>query len=234
MQKAASEVHGTPSPGPDSGFSTGGASTGGGIMEDGSVRLGSGGPNGVGRSAGADDNASIRVLSGSPKRTGLGLPDGDGTSGIPVIKVSSESDREREFGDEPPNGASEEKGGEQEKEKEVEKSHFDATPASLTQPLTAVTPLASDHPDLPTASQIQPSVSQSSQSTSQSSRQPGEVTFDDIERGGSATTEGGTETGTENGDGGFSFANKRLCERWLDNLFMCLYEVRPPSSSSLL
>ena len=35
------------------------------------------------------------------------------------------------------------------------------------------------------------------------------------------------------GDGGqspsqepFSFSNKRLCERWLDNLFMVLYEVR--------
>ena len=26
---------------------------------------------------------------------------------------------------------------------------------------------------------------------------------------------------------GFSFSNKRLCERWLDNLFMVLYEVRP-------
>lgn len=25
----------------------------------------------------------------------------------------------------------------------------------------------------------------------------------------------------------FSFSNKRLCERWLDNLFMVLYEVRP-------
>ncbi len=25
---------------------------------------------------------------------------------------------------------------------------------------------------------------------------------------------------------GFSFSNKRLCERWLDNLFMILYEVR--------
>ena len=27
----------------------------------------------------------------------------------------------------------------------------------------------------------------------------------------------------------FSFSNKRLCERWLDNLFMVLYEVRYPS-----
>lgn len=26
---------------------------------------------------------------------------------------------------------------------------------------------------------------------------------------------------------GFSFSNKRLCERWLDNLFMILYEVSP-------
>ena len=27
----------------------------------------------------------------------------------------------------------------------------------------------------------------------------------------------------------FSFSNKRLCERWLDNLFMVLYEVRAPA-----
>ena len=27
----------------------------------------------------------------------------------------------------------------------------------------------------------------------------------------------------------FSFSNKRLCERWLDNLFMVLYEVSYPS-----
>ena len=29
----------------------------------------------------------------------------------------------------------------------------------------------------------------------------------------------------------FSFSNKRLCERWLDNLFMVLYEVSPRSGS---
>ena len=29
-------------------------------------------------------------------------------------------------------------------------------------------------------------------------------------------------------DGELSFSNKRLCERWLDNMFMCLYEVSAP------
>jgi Chs5-Arf1p-binding protein BUD7/BCH1 len=29
----------------------------------------------------------------------------------------------------------------------------------------------------------------------------------------------------EEGDRELSFSNKRLCERWLDNMFMCLYEV---------
>jgi hypothetical protein len=36
------------------------------------------------------------------------------------------------------------------------------------------------------------------------------------------------DTTTIGGPGGqesFSFSNKRLCERWLDNLFMVLYEV---------
>lgn len=31
----------------------------------------------------------------------------------------------------------------------------------------------------------------------------------------------------------FSFSNKRLCERWLDNLFMVLYEVRPKTWNDL-
>ena len=34
------------------------------------------------------------------------------------------------------------------------------------------------------------------------------------------------EPATPNGGEAFSFSNKRLCERWLDNLFMVLYEVR--------
>ena len=46
---------------------------------------------------------------------------------------------------------------------------------------------------------------------------------------------------TQDGDGGqspsqepFSFSNKRLCERWLDNLFMVLYEVRGGSVLRLI
>lgn len=35
------------------------------------------------------------------------------------------------------------------------------------------------------------------------------------------------DTATLNGGEAFSFSNKRLCERWLDNLFMVLYEVFP-------
>lgn len=34
--------------------------------------------------------------------------------------------------------------------------------------------------------------------------------------------------GNEGKPEAFSFSNKRLCERWLDNLFMVLYEVKPP------
>jgi len=35
----------------------------------------------------------------------------------------------------------------------------------------------------------------------------------------------------EDEDGELSFSNKRLCERWLDNMFMCLYEVSLPCPS---
>ena len=38
--------------------------------------------------------------------------------------------------------------------------------------------------------------------------------------------------GTPSSSETFSFSNKRLCERWLDNLFMVLYEVRRPNTCS--
>jgi len=44
-----------------------------------------------------------------------------------------------------------------------------------------------------------------------------------------AAGENGDQDNNESSGGGepFSFSNKRLCERWLDNLFMVLYEVDP-------
>ena len=42
---------------------------------------------------------------------------------------------------------------------------------------------------------------------------------------------GNEDAGPNPAQEGFSFSNKRLCERWLDNLFMVLYEA---SNKSLL
>jgi hypothetical protein len=41
------------------------------------------------------------------------------------------------------------------------------------------------------------------------------------------TSQGEVEAG-DDGDGISAFSNKRLCERWLDNLFLVLYEVSVP------
>ena len=42
---------------------------------------------------------------------------------------------------------------------------------------------------------------------------------------------GNEDAGPNPAQEGFSFSNKRLCERWLDNLFMVLYEVSNKSFS---
>lgn len=129
----------------------------------------------------ADDDASTKgVMSTagtplhSPKNstkngTGGNDPDVDAiTNGIPTIRISTESNRERsKTGEATTNGT--ETNGDQPPESNLEK------------PVQAA-----------------------------------DATQD-------TTTESGTSAAQQEA---FSFTNKRLCERWLDNLFMVLYEVQ--------
>jgi len=132
------------------------------IHEDGSVTAGS--------ATLADDDASTRGMS-SPLSESESKPEienGLNVSAIPIIRVSSESDTEREIAESTRNGIAEQD---------------EATASASVQSMTLEKPMQA-------AAGEEPEPSQSSNSNQEA----------------------------------FSFTNKRLCERWLDNLFMVLYE----------
>jgi tetratricopeptide (TPR) repeat protein len=132
------------------------------IHEDGSVTVGS--------ATLADDDASTRGMS-SPLSESESKPEienGLNVSAIPIIRVSSESDTEREIAESTRNGIAEQD---------------EATESASVQSMTLEKPMQA-------AAGEEPEPSQSSNSNQEA----------------------------------FSFTNKRLCERWLDNLFMVLYE----------
>jgi Chs5-Arf1p-binding protein BUD7/BCH1 len=144
--------------------------------------------------SGADDDASVRGVaspSANDVRHGAGAVKQDSldVAGIPTIRISTESDHERE---------------------QAERRAETASPA------------ISDVPETPEADAD--AESETNGVDSAGLEKPEQA----------AAGEGEPEPGTPSADP-FSFSNKRLCERWLDNLFMVLYEVctreRAPFSS---
>lgn len=157
------------------------------IHEDGSVTHGEGSTLAA---KDADDDASTKGVrsaaatpSHSPKESvpnGGAAADADVdavTNGIPTIRISTESNRER--AKQEPDAAD----AEAETNGAAENGQVDAAGHALEKPVQAA---------------------------------GGEDNQAD------ATGGQGAHTPQE----AFSFTNKRLCERWLDNLFMVLYEVR--------
>lgn len=133
-----------------------------GVRESGEEEMGGGG---------ADDDASTRGVA-SPEDVKKEMEQESGPA-IPTIRISSESDREKEVGEEGVVG------------------NGDAADIA-----DAVTAAAEDTLGKPEQAATQ-------------------------EEGEDAAGDAATVNGGE----AFSFSNKRLCERWLDNLFMVLYEV---------
>lgn len=152
-------------------------------------------------------------------KLGLGSPSNSSSHSIPTIKISTDSDHEREraelasfTADAKSNGdksvVAEEIGAEDTPQVNGSAPLVEVTPPPLEKPaqasavshgrtdsLTAANAVAADAADAgATASQHHQQPADSSQPDSSSSSAP------------------------------FSFTNKRLCERWLDNLFMVLYE----------
>jgi Chs5-Arf1p-binding protein BUD7/BCH1 len=139
-------------------------------------------PNGhVNRSEGNDDDASIRGMASADDVHAKGSQ--KEPEGIPTIRISTESDRERE--------AAERKAAELESE----------PPAS---------PADTENDTIDTSSEA-------------------DVNGDEVnvleKPVQAAAGPENEEAKTPSPQDAFSFSNKRLCERWLDNLFMVLYEV---------
>lgn len=172
------------------------------IMEDGSVRE-STDMNGKT----ADDDASIRAMN-SPHETELIPPPYTNANGsatatpthlssenIPVIKVSSESDRgdDTEAASIPPSSP------------DLESVRDDESDGGQVITIGAT---AGDSVSKPTTAAAPPADEEAGPEGPERTRSPR------LDHKANAVSDG------------FSFSNKRLCERWLDNLFMVLYEVR--------
>ena len=198
MQKAQTDIR-------SAGLSDGGGELNGNANTEGDVDTirDSGYESTKGKEKEADDNASTHAIVSSTDGEGEAHPNADEdedknpplSPGIPMIKVSSESDTEREL--------AERKGEGEEKEKETEKE-ADVKEAPDENGVGDVKTNGVDHPPpLEVTAPLQAAVPDEKDDP----KSPIDV----------------LEEATQ--DSGFSFANKRLCERWLDNLFMCLYEV---------
>lgn len=136
----------------------------------------------------ADDDASTKgVVSPSSDDGKKSATESDlNINEIPTIKISTESDREREHAQMREDGLTL-NGDAKEDEEEHEESREIKEPEAATQGL--------ERPEL----------------------------------AASGDNSEGHEDSPNPAQDGFSFSNKRLCERWLDNLFMVLYEVRHTS-----
>ena len=174
------------------------------IHEDGSVlpstqRKNSGASTLVtGTNGDADDDASVRAVKESPsqrsRQGSLGIAD------IPTIRISTESDGEREAAVMEAVRESEPRGESQEERKEEEGTNDENEDEDLTK-MNGTTPVV----HAPLEKPVQAAADNSSGAEDAA---PAPATTADA----------------------FSFSNKRLCERWLDNLFMVLYEVHLVSS----
>ena len=133
---------------------------------------------------GADDDASVRAVKESPthKSPQVSLA----VNNIPTIRISTESDGDREAATE-----------EQDQRDGQEDNEEENTEDEDEEEVNGITPVVHDTLERP----IQAAA--------------------DVSSG----PEDAPPTPTVTTDA-FSFSNKRLCERWLDNLFMVLYEVR--------
>jgi len=145
---------------------------------------------------GADDDASVRAVKESPthksRQASLAVSD------IPTIRISTESDgdREREVAArEARNQADRREESQEEEEEEGEEEGSEESEDEDPTKVNGTSPVVHDTLEKPIQA--------------------------------AADNPSGTEdtpTASATTSDSFSFSNKRLCERWLDNLFMVLYE----------
>lgn len=202
MQKAQAEVP-RPASDPSSPSATGANGTNGELVtvihEDGSVSrspVGSGLPKrgeslNTGGAGGADDNASTRAVRSAantptPSHTAKESMSVHGGNGLPTIRISTESNREREK-----ERVKAEENGEDQEGEEVKDEEMEGVLG---------------------------------EGEGKGKAKENGVKVEALEKPSQIGIQDGDNTANPSQEA-FSFSNKRLCERWLDNLFMVLYEV---------
>ncbi|PWN29175.1 chaps-domain-containing protein [Jaminaea rosea] len=168
-------------------------------------------------SAAATGDSSTDSAAKDMAKLGLESTNNNSTQDIPTIKISTDSDHERERAELSQYAA---EGGETNGVKSAqhdEAAESAATNGEAAAPLVEVTP-----PPLEKPSAV-------SHSRTDSLTAANAIAADAADAGAIAASQHQTDsqgpTSNEDGDSSaFSFTNKRLCERWLDNLFMVLYE----------
>jgi hypothetical protein len=144
---------------------------------------------------------------------------------IPTIKISTESDHERE------QQAIESYLKEQEERNAVPDSGATNGHADSEEDIKSDVPVPIVQVEAPPLEK--PAQAQASAAHARTESQALAAAATDPGAAGNAQAAADATTAEQANDGAaasnsFSFTNKRLCERWLDNLFMVLYEVSAP------
>jgi Chs5-Arf1p-binding protein BUD7/BCH1 len=157
---------------------------------------------------GADDDASVRGVAPTDKKHGDSL---DAGGGIPTIRISTDSDHEREQAERRAAAASPTLSDTE----ETDESTLAGTTEIAEGSKRAAVPMIVVEANGVDRSGLERPVQAAAPPPQLESQQQG---------GQQQDAEPGTPAQGPHADP-FSFSNKRLCERWLDNLFMVLYEV---------
>lgn len=177
-----------------------------------------------------DYGEETQDLNHSLNQLGISSLANASSQSIPTIKISTDSDHEREKKEleEYMQGQKDGEGNKVSDEEEGDHSvsvQIEAPP--LEKPATAQ---ASSH----THSRTDSSATAQAAGGESTALNGHNLDNEKIDKDGVTAPNGPAPVGGTSGNGdsveegdraGFSFTNKRLCERWLDNLFMVLYEV---------
>ncbi|KAF9953132.1 hypothetical protein BGZ72_005661 [Mortierella alpina] len=177
------------------------------------------------RTMGRDEGIPEEV----PPREQLLSPNG---TPIPIIKISTESEREREQEE------AEEEARAKAVEEALEKTAEETADQSMEDIKLDDLSLSSDkdqeEADVQDLQENQTEQEKTNGDSEKATAEPADVTAEEvhrapikgkqIEKPSAAAASDEEETEEDEVELSFSFSNKRLCDRWLDNLFMVLYE----------
>ncbi|KAF9980857.1 hypothetical protein BGZ75_007890 [Mortierella antarctica] len=177
------------------------------------------------RTMGRDEGIPEEV----PPREQLLSPNG---TPIPIIKISTESERERE--QEEAEEEARAKAVEEALEKTVEETADQSMEDIKLDDLSLSSDKDHEETDVPDSQKNQAEQEETNGDSETVIAEPTDATSEEahhapikgkqIEKPSAAAASDEEETEEDEVELSFSFSNKRLCDRWLDNLFMVLYE----------